>query len=137
MRAIRFLVVGLLVSATCAAVAVSAPPGQTADADGLNAITGTDVAPRYTDWTTPVNVGSVVNSTFADTNPALSPSGLSLYFDSNRPDGSGGRDLWVSERASPAAPWEAPVNLGTTVNSSVDDANPALSTDGHWLFFVS
>jgi len=94
-------------------------------------------APSYTGWSTPVNLGSVVNSTFGDTNPALSPDGLSLYFDSNRPGGSGGRDLWVSQRATSTAPWGAPVNLGTTVNSSSDDANPALSSDGHWLFFVS
>ena len=88
-------------------------------------VTRAEVAPQYTDWTALVNVGSVVNSTFADTNPALSMSGLSLYFDSNRSGGSGGRDLWVSERVSPSAPWGAPVNLGSTVNSSVDDANPA------------
>ena len=57
-------------------------------------------APVYTDWSAPVNLGPVVNSTFAETNPALSPDGLSLYFDSNRPGGFGGRDLWVSQRAT-------------------------------------
>ena len=31
--------------------------------------------------------------------PALSADGLSLYFDSNRPGGFGGNDLWVSQRA--------------------------------------
>ena len=29
------------------------------------------------------------------------------------------------------------MNLGTTINSSSDDANPGLSPDGHWLFFAS
>jgi hypothetical protein len=138
MRAIRLIIMALLVSATCVAVAGAPALGQAADAgDSLNAVTGTELPPQYTDWTAPVNIGSAVNTTFAETNPALSPSGLSLYFDSNRPGGSGGRDLWVSERATAGAPWGAPVNPGTTVNSSVDDANPVLSADGHWLFFVS
>src|SRR5580765_5975074 len=94
-------------------------------------------APSYTGWSVPVNLGSTVNSTSADSNPALSPDGLSLYFDSDRAGGIGGRDLWVSRRASPSSAWGAPVDLGTVVNSASDDANPALSSDGHWLFFVS
>src|SRR5205823_2390625 len=35
-------------------------------------------------WSTPVNLGSVINSTSSDQQPALSPDGLSLYFASNR-----------------------------------------------------
>jgi hypothetical protein len=136
MRPIKLLIVGLLVVPVYVG-GVGAVPPAVADAGGLNPVTTAAAVPQYTDWTTPANVGSSVNSTFAETNPALSSDGLSLYFDSNRPGGSGGRDLWVSERASAPAPWGAPVNLGPTVNSSVDDANPALSTDGHWLFFVS
>ena len=94
-------------------------------------------APSYTDWSSPVNLGSTVNATAADTNPALSPDGLSLYFDSTRAGGAGGRDLWVSHRATPIAAWGPPVDLGVVVNSAADDSNAALSSDGHWLFFAS
>jgi hypothetical protein len=129
MRVIRLVVVSMVI--------IPAFAGFAGAVDDPNPVTGTPVAPQYTDWSVPVNVGSTVNTTFAETNPAFSPDGLSLYFDSNRPGGSGGRDLWVSRRATATAAWGAPVDLGTTVNSSVDDANPALSSDGHWLFFVS
>jgi hypothetical protein len=97
----------------------------------------TTAAPSYTGWSEPVNLGPVVNTTFCENSPALSPDGLSLYFESNRPGGSGGRDLWVSRRGMATAPWGAPVNLGTTINSSVDDRYPAFSADGHRLFFSS
>jgi hypothetical protein len=94
-------------------------------------------APSYTDWSAPVNLGSTVNAASSDTNAALSADGLSLFFDSDRAGGFGGRDLWVSQRATPSAAWGTPVDLGAVVNSSFDDANAALSTDGHWLFFSS
>ena len=94
-------------------------------------------APSYTDWSAPLNLGSTVNAASADTNPALSADGSSLFFDSDRAGGLGGRDLWVSQRATPSAAWGTPVDLGAVVNSASDDANPALSSDGHWLFFAS
>src|SRR6476661_4010255 len=94
-------------------------------------------APNFSDWTSPVNLGPVVNSAFNDAGPALSKNGLSLYFDSNRPGTLGGADLWVSHRNSLEEPWELPINLGPVVNSTSDDVQCNLSRDGHWLFFVS
>jgi Tol biopolymer transport system component len=49
-------------------------------------------------WTTPVNLGAVVNSAADDGSPALSKDGGTLYFFSNRPGGFGGRDIWVTVR---------------------------------------
>jgi hypothetical protein len=72
-----------------------------------------------------------------DGNPTLSKSGLSLYFRSTRPGGSGGSDLWVAQRDSLDDPWDAPVNLGSTVNSSPNEACTVLSPDEHWMVFVS
>lgn len=50
-------------------------------------------------WSVPVNLGPVVNSTANDGAPALSRDGLSLFFYSNRPGGSGANDLYMSTRA--------------------------------------
>jgi hypothetical protein len=102
-----------------------------------------DAAPRslgaaeWSEWSAPVNLGPAVNSAFADNVPDLSRDGLSLYFASNRPDGSGASDLWVSRRASVADGWGAAENLGPTVNSDAGDLGPNLSPDGHYLFFTS
>src|SRR6267378_4571506 len=89
------------------------------------------------EWSEPVNLGAPVNSSVNDMNAALSPDELSLYFVSGRAGGLGGVDIWVSRRASLDSPWEEPVDLGPNVNSPGLEASPALSADGHLLFFSS
>jgi Tol biopolymer transport system component len=91
----------------------------------------------HSEWSEPVNLGSVVNSAAGDNDPALAGDGLSLYFASDRPGGLGGIDIWVAKRASPESPWEAPANLGAPINTIDNDGTPALSADGHRLFFNS
>src|SRR5438046_1102430 len=49
-------------------------------------------------WSTPVNLGAVVNTTAFDGGPALSFDGTTLYFHSNRLGGTGGNDLYVTTR---------------------------------------
>jgi WD40 repeat protein len=94
-------------------------------------------APRYSDWSAPVNLGGVLNSSSNDAAPAVSKDGLTLYFGSDRPGGSGSFDLWISQRASVDAPWGFPLNLGSVVNTGSIENVPALSRDEHWLFFNS
>jgi Tol biopolymer transport system component len=92
---------------------------------------------RFGAWSTPINLGATINSAAGEFGPALSPDGNSLYFGSNRAGGSGLADIWVTQRANKNAPWEAPVNLGPTVNSAAMDNVPNFSRDGHWMFFNS
>jgi hypothetical protein len=94
-------------------------------------------APEYSGWSTPVNLGPVVNSPSADFGPAVSKDGLSLYFTSTRPGGFGGFDIWVSQRASVDDSWGLPINLGPTINTGSNESVPAFSRDGHLLFFNS
>ena len=49
-------------------------------------------------WNTPVNLGSVVNSTANDFHPSISPDGQTLYFASDRPGGPGLMDLYMTTR---------------------------------------
>lgn len=93
-------------------------------------------AQRYSDWSAPVNLGAIVNSTSNDQHPALSKDGLTLIFASDRPGSLGDFDLWVSQRDSPDDPWTAPVNL-TMLNTPFREYAPNFSTDGHWLYFHS
>ena len=94
-------------------------------------------AQKYSDWSAPINLGSVINSALSDQGPAISKNGLSLYFTSNRTGGLGGFDMYVSQRSSVDDAWSSPVNLGATVNTAFDEGNPAFSRDGHFLFFQS
>ena len=49
-------------------------------------------------WSTPTNLGPTINTAYNDGGPALSCDGTTLYFYSERPGGSGGRDLYVTTR---------------------------------------
>jgi len=87
-------------------------------------------------WGPPVNLGPSINSS-SNWGPSISADGLSLFFHSLRPGGSGGRDLWVTTRATVSDPWGEPFNLGPLVNSEAEDRAPRLSADGLSLFFDS
>ena len=104
---------------------------------------------QFGPWSLPVNLGPVVSSPFHERRCAISKDGLSLYITSDRPGGVNGpktphrNEIWVSQRASIDASWQAPVNLDafntTPVINAVGSgtANPNLSADGHLLFFQS
>ncbi len=65
--------------------------------------------------------------------PNFSPDGNALYFSSNRPDGFGGFDLYVSYRMGNT--WSTPENLGPNVNTPGDEVSPFF--DGTNLYFSS
>ncbi len=107
---------------------------------GLSLVLASDIAaaaPRFSEWSVPISLGPMINSASNDLGPAISGDGRSLYLGSNRPGGFGLADLWVAQRASVDDPWGPPVNLGGTVNTASSEQVPALSRDGHWLFFAS
>jgi len=85
----------------------------------------------------PINLGPIMNSSVYDTSPCISSDNLELYFASERSGGSGGDDLWFTTRPTVSDSWSEPVNLGQTVNSSVHDWKPSISTDGLSLYFTS
>jgi Tol biopolymer transport system component len=92
---------------------------------------------EFSEWSFPENLGSLVNSPSNDRFPAISPDGLSLYFQSNRPGGFGADDMYVSRRESPDEAWGAPVNVGPPISTSSDERAPNFSSDGRFLYFVS
>jgi hypothetical protein len=104
---------------------------------GLVAAPFVQTASFSNNWSLPVNLGEAVNSAFEEFLPELSKNGRSLYFASNRPGPFGGEDLWVSRRGSPVEPWRPAENLGPVINGAFNERSPALSRDGHLLFFAS
>jgi beta-lactamase regulating signal transducer with metallopeptidase domain/Tol biopolymer transport system component len=88
-------------------------------------------------WTKPVHLGPKVNYSGWDASPSISADSLSLYFNSSRPGGSGGPDLWVTTRKTKDDPWGTTLNLGSTVNSAEWDLNPDISAEGSTLYFAS
>ena len=88
------------------------------------------------EWSAPVNLGELVNTSFHDTEPSISADGLELYFSSDRPGGYGESNIWVTKRQTRNDPWQEPVNLGPTINSGTE-GTPNISTDGLVLLFAS
>ena len=70
-----------------------------------------------------------------DIQPNVRANGLELVFSSNRSGTLGAQDLWVATRSTRSAPWSAPVNLGSVVNTGAAETRPALSQDGKQLLF--
>lgn len=87
-------------------------------------------------WTAPEFLDRVSDSLTWDSSPALSPDGKTLYFASNRKDGSlGGIDIY-SSRLNDNGTWSRPRNLGKTINTPGDELFPQIAPDGR-LFFAS
>lgn len=89
------------------------------------------------EWDIPVNLGATINSSFSEQDACLSADGLTLVFNSNRPERAWAFDLWMATRSRLEDAWSAPVNLGAGVNSEAYDGGPALSADGLTLVFNS
>ncbi len=88
------------------------------------------------DWGKPTNLGNSINSSYWDSQPAISPDGMTLFFVSNRPGGYGGYDLWKTTY-SEEGQWSVPENLGPEINTEFDEFKPFLHADGKTLYFSS
>jgi outer membrane protein OmpA-like peptidoglycan-associated protein/tetratricopeptide (TPR) repeat protein len=86
-------------------------------------------------WSTPQNLGPIVNSKTWDSQPSLSSDGQTLFFTSTRPGGEGGEDIWYTRLLKGS--WTEPQNLGKPVNTPGAEVAPFLHADGNTLFFAS
>jgi len=88
-------------------------------------------------WSEPKPCNKNINASNSDNkHPAVSPSGDSLFFVSNRIGGFGQFDLWLSTK-SQTGDWEDPENLGPFVNSPFNEIAPFYSSENKSLFFSS
>ncbi len=87
-------------------------------------------------WSDPFNLGPAINTEFWESSPTLSPDKNALYFSSNRPDGFGGKDLYVSYRQMDGK-WSAAENMGEMFNTRGDELAPFIHADNQTLYFTS
>lgn len=89
-------------------------------------------------WTTPVNLGAVINTPYDEQSPFLSPCGKYLYFASFGHQSYGGNDIFVAERIGNSwTEWSKPQNMGPIVNSVKDDRYFTITPDGQYAFLSS
>lgn len=94
-------------------------------------------------WETPHNLGAPINTSFWESQPAISPDGKKLFFASNRPGnkigGDGDKrntDIFVSHLEADGR-WSEPVDLGSKINTANKEYTPFMATDGTTLYFAS
>ncbi len=87
-------------------------------------------------WTKVRKLGENINTKFWESHASVSPDNKKLYFVSNRDEGFGDLDIYVSERLTDTT-WGVPVNLGNIINSRWNENTPFLTPDGKRLFFSS
>lgn len=87
-------------------------------------------------WTSPQNLGDIVNSGLWDAQPTLSADGKTLVFTSRRSGGKGQADLWFSTK-NVNGTWRLPVNMGDSINTELEESGPYLHPDGKTMYFSS
>jgi WD40-like Beta Propeller Repeat. len=90
----------------------------------------------YGKWGAMERLSKNINSRFFEMDASLSKDGKTLYFSSNRDGGLGGFDLYKSV-LNEQGEWGEAINLGSNINTPFDEDSPALTNDGHTLFFSS
>ncbi|GIV36834.1 MAG: hypothetical protein KatS3mg032_1213 [Cyclobacteriaceae bacterium] len=88
------------------------------------------------EWSTPRNLGPMVNSAEWESQPSLSADGRTLYFVSDRKGGMGRRDIWVAE-LDDQGQWTKARNLGKPVNTPADEISPFIHVNNRTLYFAS
>jgi hypothetical protein len=81
----------------------------------------------------PVNLSSLVNSPYQDSEPTLSEDTKQLFFHSNRPGGES--QLWVTSRVDDSQEFGRPINLGGDFQIRQSQHSPALADHDTRLFF--
>ncbi len=123
----------------CIALLVVGASGcsKTASTSEISAVGTSEYAKPEFIFGNPVNLGPTVNSPYNEGSPDISSDGLSLYFDSMRPDGLGDWDIWVTRAKTPHCDWCSPEMVPPPVNSRYGESGPCISVDGLWLYFAS
>lgn len=89
-------------------------------------------------WSAPVELNNSINiPNYASKQPALSPSGDTLFFVSNRPGGFGGNDIWYSTKKGAGENWARAVNMGPGVNTAYQELSPYFYGPEKTFFFAS
>ena len=87
-------------------------------------------------WSLPTPIPGQVNSKYWEGAASLSIDGKTLYFASNRPGGSGGKDLY-SATLNDDNTWGNVKNLGNVINSKYDETSPFIHAAGNVLYYSS
>lgn len=87
-------------------------------------------------WSEPFMLPEGINSRYNETHASINADKSVLFFTSDRKGGEGGLDIYMV-RKLPNGQWGIPRNLGTDINTELDEETPMIHPDGKTLFFSS
>jgi len=88
-------------------------------------------------WTEPVKFPEPINTKSHESSASIAPDGRTIYFVSDRAEGSkGGRDIWYCTKDDNGK-WGKAVNIGEPINTKEDEEAVFIHPDGKTLYFSS
>ncbi len=87
-------------------------------------------------WTPIKKLNKNINTKFYESHASISADGKKLYFTSNREGGSGGLDIYLSEKDA-SNDWGPAINLGTSINTIYNEDTPFITKNDSLLYFSS
>ncbi len=92
---------------------------------------------KGTGWSTPKPLPEKINTIFNESSAAFSRTCDTLYYVSNKPDGSfGGKDIYMTVLGKDGE-WSDPKNLGPVINTKWDEDGVSIAPDGRTMYFSS
>ena len=89
-------------------------------------------------WSSLINLGSSINTSYQETYPYLSSDNSRLFFSSNGYDGYGGFDIFYSDRQDDSwKQWSQPINLGNKINSEGSENSFIYDSNSNIISFSS
>ncbi len=87
-------------------------------------------------WANAKKMDKIFNTKSNETHASASKDGNTIYFTSDRPGGLGGLDIYKSTKDEKGK-WSPAINLGSKINTSLNEETPFVTSDGNYLFFSS
>jgi hypothetical protein len=88
------------------------------------------------EYTQPERLDEPLNTEYIDGDPYIAPDESYMIFLSNKPEGLGKHDFYISFRLKDES-WTHPKHLGNKTNSEANDVCPWVTDDGKYFFFCS
>jgi Tol biopolymer transport system component len=86
-------------------------------------------------WSSPKNLGKIVNTELDEKFVFIHPNGKTLYFSSNGHQTMGSYDIFKTELVN--GQWSIPVNLGYPINTVNEESTFCLSKDNKTLYLAA
>lgn len=87
------------------------------------------------EWQPAVKMPRPINTSYFESSISMTDDGQTVYFISERPEGLGQGDIYVSNKNG--VNWSTPKNLGTLINTELDEKFVFIHPNGRTLYFAS